>query len=804
MQNSGPEVASDRIAGNAIGDLAAELAQRSKDLARSDAIRRAVTLSATELLRSLDPNRSIPKVLGLIGASIGASRISVYENARSAEGRLAISRRYTWEAPGVAATENAHELLYADATAERSSPLFEQLATAEVQTLIARDAEPSLKRLLESQGVISTLMVPLFVDRKRWGAMKVDDCSAERRWSTIEIDTLQTVAELIGTAVAHARTLRDLADASRIIENSPAILYRLGAQNPFPLIYLSQNISHYGYSAAELLSAPTRYLELVHPNDLPDVMADIVRIAEGRITEASRERRIRAADGHYVWFEDRTRALYDEDHHLTAIEGILIDINERKTAQAQIARFELIDSLTGLANRKAFNEELEHVFAAAKRGAPGFAIHYLDLDHFKDVNDVLGHSKGDELLKLVAQRLKTLHRASDLIARFGGDEFAILQTEVSDPSDAGALAARILQDLAVPYDLGTQIHITASIGIAVFSNDTTGPEEMIKHADMALYRAKDLGRSQYHFHSEQLDIAIIERVTLAGDLHHALDRGELELYYQPQVEVQSGRIVGLEALARWHHPKHGLLYPTRFIPIAEKTGTILPLGRWLIEDVCRQIAAWRAENLVPPTVAINVSAAQLKASPEFDSELSRSLRKWGIEPGSIELELTESVLMETTREHGEVIDRLRALGVSIAIDDFGTGYSSLGYLRSYRVSHIKIAQEFIHDLQADSGDVAIVRAAISLARELGIKVIAEGVETKFQLDLLADAGCQLIQGFYFSHPVPAKQAGELLRQGVLHPAPAEDEALHHTELHARQTSSQPDRDNSEPGLRRQH
>jgi EAL domain-containing protein (putative c-di-GMP-specific phosphodiesterase class I) len=287
---------------------------------------------------------------------------------------------------------------------------------------------------------------------------------------------------------------------------------------------------------------------------------------------------------------------------------------------------------------------------------------------------------------------------------------------------------------------------------------------------MALYRAKDTGRNQYHFHSEALDVAIIERVTLASDLRHGLDRGEFELYYQPQVEATSGRIIGIEALARWHHPKQGMLLPGHFIPIAEKTGAILPLGRWVIDQVCRQINAWRTEQLTPPIVALNVSALQMKSVPEFDAELMHSLKTWEIEPAAIEIELTESVLMATTREHRGIIDRLNENGISIAIDDFGTGYSSLSYLRAYRVSHIKIAQEFIQHIEEGSGDVAIVRAALSLARELGIKVIAEGVETAFQLRLLVEAGCQYVQGYYFSPPVPAATMADMLRHKVLSPA----------------------------------
>ena len=746
--------------------------------ARAERIRQAIAASATELLRMLSPEQSIPNVLQRIGSATVVCRVAVYENVAQADGTHRPTLRYEWDAPGTVPAQPSRKGPDEDSATWDRDRLVPFLASGEPKGFLTHDAPEPLRGLLERAGTKSALLVPVFVDDKWWGHIDFQDCRRQRAWSAAEADTLKTLAEMIGAALARARHLSDLSDANRVVENSPVVVFRVAATAPYPLIYVSRNVDRFGYSAAELLADPTRYLGLFHPEDRDDIAADLHRIAGGQTAEVSHEWRLRTADGRYVWVDARARALYDAQRHVCEVEGILFDIDERKIAQEELARYSLTDPVTGLPNRTAFVEEVGRVAGMARQGGPGFAIHYIDLDRFKDVNEVLGHSQGNELLKAAAARLIALRGTGGyLVARFGGDEFAILQTGVTEPSDAGAFARQILDCLSEPFNLGTEIHITASVGISVFSPEMQSAEDMLKQADAALYRAKDAGRNQFHFHSEALDTATIERVVLGGDLRRAVERGELKLEYQPQVDLETGRMIGIEALARWHHPTRGLLGPTRFIPIAEKNGTILVLGRWAVDEVCRQIVAWRAEGIDPPPIAINVSAEQLKA-PQFREDLSARLAKWHVEPGAIELELTESVLMETTRQHGEVIESLRALGVALSIDDFGTGYSSLAYLRAYHVNHIKIAQDFIKDIRADSGDIAIVRAAVSLGRELGITVIAEGVETEAQLALVRQAGCRYIQGFLYSPPVSAADAAALMRRKVLTPRPLPPAAAH--------------------------
>jgi len=442
----------------------------------------------------------------------------------------------------------------------------------------------------------------------------------------------------------------------------------------------------------------------------------------------------------------------------------MMRVNQKASDLAQM------DALTGLANRRAFMERLGAAFAAGRRGAEPFAVLYFDLDHFKDVNDTLGHAAGDELLQQVAARVLRAVRGNDVVARFGGDEFAILQSDVADLAAAGTLAAKIRKIVAESYSIeGNEVHISASIGISRYTPDVAKPDAMMIQADLALYRAKADGRNCVRFHSAELDREVTERVIITDELRGAVERNELELYYQPQVEIRSGRIAGMEALLRWNHPTRGQIPPAVFIPIAERSGEIQPLGQWVFDAACRQLQLWQNEGIAPEIVGVNFSALQFKGSVDVDHDVAASLDKWGIAPGKIEIELTESVLMEITQQQSDRFERLRRRGVRIAIDDFGTGYSSLNYLANYPINRIKIAQELVFGVDTDSRSATVVRAAIRLAHELGIEIIAEGVETEGQEQFLLSAGCELGQGYYFSEPVNAERATALLRAGGIKP-----------------------------------
>ena len=530
----------------------AELIGAAVSARRHEAILETVAMSAKELLRSSDLQQSLPKVIERLGQATGVDRVHIIEiETDTSPEHSPVVQRYVWSAPGVSSSIDYQKIkdLMAEAGLESWAP---RLTRGETVVGNTRDFEPAARALFERGNVKSVMAVPVFVDGQWWGLIVFDECGFERHWGPAEIDTFKTLAELVGAAVARTRHLKTLADANRIIENSPTILYRLSPQKPFRLIYLSQNVRRYGYEADELLASPGGWLQLFESEYHPIIAADIKSIIEGKAEYTLIEFRLKKADGSDVWLEGRGYAVRDEEHQLVAIEGILTDITDRKVAAEKIATLARTNSLTGLPNRAAFLERLNLEFARARRGGTQFALHYLDLDHFKDVNDTLGHPVGDILLRIVAERLKTCVRETDMIARFGGDEFAVLQDDIADTANVEALASKIGEVISGPYMIeGNQVRISASIGIVPYSGNIVGTDVMMMKADLALYRAKNEGRNQFRFHVAELDEQTRERMVIGEDLRHAIPRGELELFYQPQVELKSGLVVGLEALIRW-------------------------------------------------------------------------------------------------------------------------------------------------------------------------------------------------------------------------------------------------------------
>jgi diguanylate cyclase (GGDEF)-like protein len=456
------------------------------------------------------------------------------------------------------------------------------------------------------------------------------------------------------------------------------------------------------------------------------------------------------------------RAVCDVAGNIMLFEGTAEDITNRKEAEAQVNFLAYHDALTGLPNRALFTDRLETALAAPRRRNQKLAVLFLDLDRFKNINDSLGHSFGDQMLKVVAERLKESVREQDTVARVGGDEFLIMLSVVDHAAESELAAHRIMNAIVRTFLVrGHMLSTTCSIGVSIFPHHGEDGETLIRNADAAMYCAKDDGSNRVCVFADRMNNAAVAQLTLENDLRTALDAREFFLVYQPQMEIATGRITGIEALLRWQHPVLGLVPPDRFITVAENSGLILPVGEWVIRTACAQIRTWQSHNLPVPPVSVNVSALQFRQEG-FCSSIRRALEESGLSSQSLELELTESVLLSSAALIRPVLEELKNMGVALAIDDFGTGYSSLSYLKQFRFGKLKIDRSFIRDLVADNDDAAITTAIIRMAKSLNLKVLAEGVETEAQMSFLRERGCDEIQGYYFSRPLAAGDLAALL------------------------------------------
>jgi diguanylate cyclase (GGDEF)-like protein len=462
-------------------------------------------------------------------------------------------------------------------------------------------------------------------------------------------------------------------------------------------------------------------------------------------------------------YNDQERHLLERTVDLNSKE--LNSANELLRKQNQeIAQLARQDVLTGLPNRYTYKEKVDQALKRARRYKRKFAIIFIDLDRFKIINDNLGHHIGDLLLCAVARRLTSCIREVDLIARLGGDEFTILSDEINGANEAEEIANRVLEGLSRPFRVKEhELMVTASIGISVFPSDGGDMIELGKNADIAMYRAKEVGRNNLQLYHPAMSYGTLEDMTFESDFRKALKRNELVLYYQPVVDLVSAKIIGLEALIRWRHPKRGLVPPADFIPLAEETGLILPIGEWVLQTACLQNKAWQDAGLPHVRVAVNISGRQLQ-HPDFMATVDRALQKSNLAPEYLELELTESIMMQRPKTTENVLQQVKARGIYLSIDDFGTGYSSLSNLRRFTINALKIDRSFVSDVPQDPEAATLVEAIAAMARSLKLKVVAEGVETQAQLDFLTKRGCNRIQGYLFSCPEPADRAAELLKK----------------------------------------
>ncbi|MBD2091767.1 EAL domain-containing protein [Microcoleus sp. FACHB-1515] len=514
----------------------------------------------------------------------------------------------------------------------------------------------------------------------------------------------------------------------------------------------------------EIGDAIDEWLDRIHPDDLDWVKVKLVAHVNGLTAHFDNEHRLRHQDGSYRWMLTRGLAVRDANGQTTRMVGSLTDITTRKHTEAQLLHDALHDVLTGLPNRTLLLDRLRHAIQIAKRNSDYlFAVLFLDLDRFKVINDSLGHMIGDQLLIAIAHRLSICLRPGDTVARLGGDEFVVLLEDVPHVQDVTTIAERIQQALSQPFNIdGNEVFTTASIGIALSPTGYDAPEDLLRDADIAMYRAKEQGRARHEIFNPGMYTRAVALLQIETDLRRAIDRQELALYYQPIVSLRTLQITGFETLLRWHHPYKGLVSPTDFIPIAEETGLIVPIGLWVLRQACQQMRQWQAEfpDRSPLTISVNLSGKQF--TPQMVQQIRTILEETQLQPRFLRLEITESVLMDNTEAAASMLSELRNLGIQLSMDDFGTGYSSLSYLHRFPIDTIKIDRSFIHQIDRDGEQLAIVRTIITLAWNLGMDVIAEGLETTKQLAQLRSLQCDLGQGYLFSPPLNAADAVHLL------------------------------------------
>ena len=546
-----------------------------------------------------------------------------------------------------------------------------------------------------------------------------------------------------------------------IIQSSPFAIYTRDRHG----IVTAWNIAAeklFGWTADEIVGKPLLTVPADKARETETLREEVLRGESIMQVEVQRQKR----DGTLFDISTTLAPLRDASGEINGYLAIASDITERKVAERQIEFLAYRDVLTGLPNRLLLHDRFEQAVAFAERAQTKVALLFLDLDNFKTINDSLGHAVGDSLLKEIASRLGECVRDTDTISRQGGDEFLIVLPDLRGADAITPVLLKIRDQLQTPFDIdGHELTTSASIGVAIYPDDGLDFDTLLKKADTAMYRAKDGGRNSYRFFDEQMNVEAVEHLHLKNGLRRAIERAEFVLHYQPQIDLNTGSIVGAEALLRWNHPEFGMISPARFIPVAEDSGLIVPIGEWVIREACRQGVAWRSAGLPPLVMAVNLSAVQFKRG-DVEQTVTQALKSSGFDPQLLELELTESILIHNTDNVLASVQRLKLLGVKLSIDDFGTGYSSLSYLKRFAVDKLKIDQSFIRDLATDPDDAAIILAIIQMARSLNLTTIAEGVETAEMLSQLRQFKCDEAQGYLFARPMPAQAFADFLAARV--------------------------------------
>jgi diguanylate cyclase (GGDEF)-like protein/PAS domain S-box-containing protein len=637
------------------------------------------------------------------------------------------------------------------------------LVNNDITILFSKKNEPeaciSVSSLIASDVGNTSHIVQDLIGRRKDGGFCYMDLSV----SELEVAGVSLFIGIIRDITERHRSEKELSLASKVFENMGEAIGVTDADNN----YISINPAFTritGYNPEEVIGKNPRFM------------------SSGRHDDAFYERFWETLNTSGYWqgeLWDRRKngeeypkwlsivAVKDAQERIQNYIAVFSDISERKAADERINFMAHYDELTALPNRVLLHDRLLQAIIGAPRHKKKVAVLFLDLDRFKNINDTLGHSFGDLLLQAVAERLTESVRVSDTVSRLGGDEFIVILHDLSETAHAGVAAQKIIDSLSSRFLIrDLELHTTVSIGISIFPDDGMANEELISNADVAMYRAKEIGRNNYQFFAQAMNDRSYERLTMENKMRRALERNEFILYYQPQINSETGQIIGAEALVRWRQPEMGLVSPGMFIPIAEECGLIVSIGEWVMREACRQNKEWQTEGFPPIPVAVNLSAVQFRQK-NLTELVADALQQSGLESRWLELEITESGIMQNADAAVQTLHSLKKMGLKLSIDDFGTGYSSLSYLKTFPLDKLKIDQSFVRDITTNQDDAAIVGAIIGMARSLKLRVIAEGVETIDHLNFLNSSGCFEIQGYYYSKPLPADQFVKLLQHGIL-------------------------------------
>jgi diguanylate cyclase (GGDEF)-like protein/PAS domain S-box-containing protein len=741
-----------------------------------EAVLGAVAFATERFLRDEVWHDRIDEVLAHLGTAAGVSRAYLFQNVRGPDGRLWMDLRFEWEADGV-------KRIFDDPTIHLHpyAPDFSRW----IELFGRREAIhgpvsglPEVERaVLSSEAVATVLAVPVYVGADWWGFIGFDDTTEEREWSEFEIDALRAAAGALGAAIERHRgeeTRRFTEQQYRsIVEHIPAITYIDALNENASAVYVSPQIeSVFGYSQEEWLADPDLWPKMLHADDRARALAENARHNE--TGEAfSLEYRMFAKDGRLVWVFDQATLVRDEQGQPLFSHGVMLDISDRKRAEEQVAFLAYHDELTGLPSRSMFEELLDLSLARGRRHDGSVAVVAVDLDDFRLVNDSLGHQHGDELLRLVADRLREATRETDLVARRGGDQFLLLLADLDREErgdmDAAMIRAesvvqRIHDSLSTAFDVaGTELYISASMGISLFPQDADDAGSLLRNAEAAMYESKKTGPGSYVV-SARGSLDSSAKLQLVTRLRRAVESQRWILHYQPIIELATGRMIGVEALVRWIEPDGTMVPPGEFIPLAEELGLIEAIGDWVVGELIYQAGVWN-ELGIDLEIGFNLSPRQFW-QPDLSERILSRIRGGGLDPARIVVEVTESSAMMDPDRAQEILWDLHRGGLRIAIDDFGTGYSSLSRLREVPVEILKIDRSFVSRVDEDPQSASIVAAFIELTKGLGMTTLAEGIETQGELDFLIAHGCQLGQGFLFSRPVAPEEIIALALGGV--------------------------------------